>query len=248
MFNWFDLMRQAQTQAGFEALARQFNLSGDQQQRAMAAFMPAFVMGLQHAMTTQDPNRFLQSLMTGGYQNFWHVAARAFSPQAQQDGRRLLDQLFGSDDASRRVAHQAADFAGIGVETMQQLLPLYAGILAGGLTQWMSAQSQAAQSFTPPTAPEKPKADPSNPWAELWSVWLKPPAPEKKPTANPFEEMMAGFLQKPEPEKPQEPTPSASWGEMMEKGREMQMQYLTSLQSILQDAWTSGSKKPSGKP
>jgi hypothetical protein len=247
MFNWFDLMRQAQTQAGFEALAQQFHLSGDQQQKAMAALMPAFAMGLQHAMTTNDPNRFLQSLMSGGYQNFWQMAGRSFSPQAQQQGRRLLDQLFGSDDASRRVAHQAADFTGIGVETMQQILPLYAGLLAGGLSQWMTAQSQAAQTFTP-NAAEKPKQDASNPWMELWGGWMKTSEPEAKPAANPFQEMMTGFLQMSAPGKPQEPapspSPSSSWGDMMEKGREMQMQYLTSLQSILDDAWNTGSKKP----
>ena len=28
MFNWFDLMRQAQTSAALDAIARQFNLSG----------------------------------------------------------------------------------------------------------------------------------------------------------------------------------------------------------------------------
>lgn len=244
MFNWFDLMRQAQTQASFEALARQFQLSGDQQQRAMAAFMPAFVMGLQHAMAGNDPNRFLQSLMSGGYQNFWQAAGRSFSAQAQQEGRALLDQLFGSDEASRRVAHQAADFAGIGVETMQQILPLYAGILAGGLSQWMAAHSQAAQVFTPSPAPEKPKQELANPWAELWSTWMRAPEPEKKPAINPFEEMMAAFLQQPAPEKKPEATPSSAWGEMMEKGREMQIQYLTSLQSILSEAWGSGSKKP----
>jgi hypothetical protein len=246
MFNWFDLMRQAQTQAGFEALARQFQLSGDQQQRAMAALMPAFAMGLQHAMTSNDPNRFLQSLMAGGYQNFWQMAGRTFSVQAQQEGRRLLDQLFGSDEASRRVAHQAADFAGIGVETMQQILPLYAGILAGGLSQWMAAQSKAVQTFSSSGAAKTPKQEVTNPWVELWSTWLKAPEPEKQPAANPFQEIMAGFLQKPEPEKPQEPAPpsSSTWGEMMEKGREMQMQYLTSLQSILEDAWGTGSKKP----
>jgi hypothetical protein len=244
MFNWFDLMRQAQTQASFETLARQFHLSGDQQQRALAALMPAFVMGLQHAMTTHDPNRFLQSLMSGGYQNFWPAAGLSFSPQAQQEGRRLLDQLFGSDEASRRVAHQAADFTGIGVETMQKILPLYAGILAGGLSQWMAAQSQAAQTITSSRAAEKPKQDAGNPWAELWTGWMKASEPEKKPTTNPFQEMMAGFLQMPAPAKPQEPapSPSAPWGEMMEKGREMQMQYLTSLQSILDDAW-GGPKK-----
>jgi len=244
MFNWFDLMRQAQTQAGFEALTRQFQLSGDQQQRAMAAFMPAFVMGLQHAMATQDPNRFLQSLMSGGYQNFWQMAGRSFSPQAQQEGRHLLDQLFGSDEVSRRVAHQAADFAGIGVETMQQILPLYAGLLAGGLSRLMTTQSQAIQTFTPSGAAEKPRQESANPWAELWSGWMKVPEPEKKPASNPFLDMMSGFLQMPAPEKPQGTEPSSSWGEMMEKGREMQMQYLTSLQSTLEEAWGTRSKKP----
>ena len=246
MFNWFDLMRQAQTQAGLEALARQFQLSGDQQQRAMAALMPAFAMGLQHAMTANDPNRFLQSLMTSGYQQFWQMAGRSFSPQAQQEGRRLLDQIFGSDEASRRVAHQAADFAGIGVETMQQILPLYAGILAGGLSQWITAQSQAAQAFASSGGDGKPKPDEGNPWSEFWGGWMKAAEPEKKPAASPFQEMMASFLHMPAPDtsrKP-EPSPSSSWGEMMEKGREMQTQYLTSLQSILDEAWGTGSRKP----
>ncbi|WP_243372712.1 DUF937 domain-containing protein [Microvirga solisilvae] len=238
MFNWFDLMRQAQTQAGFETLAQQFQLSGDQQQKAMAALMPAFIMGLQHALAANGPNPFLQSLMSGGYQNFWQMAGRSFSPQAQQAGRQVLDQLFGSDEASRRVAHQAADFAGIGVETMQQILPLYAGILAGGLSQWMAAQSFAQ--------PEKPKQDAANPWAEMWTGWMKSAEPQKQPASNPFQDMMTSFLQKPEePPAPQEePSLSASWGEMMDKGREMQMQYLTSLQSIIEDAWSTGAKKP----
>jgi hypothetical protein len=245
MFNWFDLMQQTQAQAGFDALARQFQLSGEQQQKAMAALMPAFVMGLQHATTTNDPNRFLQTLMSSGYQSFWLAAGRSFTPQAQQAGRMLLDQLFGSDEASRRVAHQAADFTGIGVETMQQILPLYAGILAGSLAQWMSAQSQATQTFTSQGAPETSSQDAANPWAEMWTGWMKALEPEKKPSANPFLDMMAGFLQMPTPEKPQEQPspPSTSWGEMMEKGHEMQMQYLTSLQSILDDAWGAGSKK-----
>lgn len=242
MFNWFDLMRQAQTQASFEALARQFQLSGDQQQKAMAAFMPAFVMGLQHAMTSNDPNRFMQSLMSSGYQNFWQMAGRSFSIQAQQEGRRLLDQLFGSDEASRRVAHQAADFTGIGVETMQQILPIYAGILAGGLSHWITTQSQAARTFTSSNGTEQPKQEATNPWVEMWVGWMKVPEPEKKPATNPFQDMMTGFLQTPASEKPHEPT-SSSWEEMMEKGREMQMQYLTSLQSILEDAWGTGPKK-----
>ncbi len=244
MLNWFDLMRQAQANAGFDALSRQFQLSGDQQQRAMAAFMPAFMMGLQHVMTSPDAARFLQSLMSGGYQTFWQAPGASFFPQAQKEGHVILDQLFGSDDASRRVAHQAADYAGIGVDTMQQILPLLAGIFAGGVAQWMKAHAQMAQPFTPP-GEEKPQPAPVNPWAELWGGWMTSAAPEQKPPANPFQDMMAAFLQASPAQKPPEPPQqsAASWQDMMEKGHEMQMQYLTSLQSILEDAWKVDSRK-----
>ena len=245
MLNWFDLMRQAQTSAGFEALTRQFHLSGDQSQRAMAAFMPAFALGLQHATMSNDPGRFFQSMMNGAYQNFWQAAGRSFSPQAQQDGRRLLDQIFGSDEVSRRVAHQAASYAGISADTMQQMLPLLAGILAGGMSQWMAAaQAQAVQNFTPP--PQKSEPAPGNPWAEMWTHWMNAASPERKPpAANLFEEMMSVFLKAPPAPEPPPPAsqPSPSWEEMMDKGREMQAQYLTSLQSIFTDAWKTDSKK-----
>ena len=243
MLNWFDLIRQAQGNAGFDALARQFQLSGDQQQKAMAAFMPAFMMGLQHAMTSPNAGRFIQSLMSGGYQTFWQAPGPSFFPQAQKEGHVLLDQLFGSDDASRRVAHQAADYAGIGVETMQQILPLLAGIFAGGVAQWMAAHAQMTQNFSPP---EEAKAQPSsgNPWAELWEGWMKATT-EQKPPANPFQDMMTVFLQMAPTQKQPEPPPqqSAPWQDMMEKGHEMQLQYFTSLQSILEDAWKADPKK-----
>jgi hypothetical protein len=244
MFNWFDLMRQAQTSAALDALARQFNLSGDQPQRTMAAFMPAFAMGLQHAMSSSDPARVLQSMMGGAYQNFWQAAGNPFTPQAQQEGRQLLDQLFGSDEVSRRVAHQAASYAGINADTMQQLLPVLAGILAGGTSQWMMAQTQAFQNFGTTKDNQQSSSAATNPWAHLWTNWMKAASPEKKP-ANPFEEMLAGFFQMPPPAEPPKPEPQpspTSLDGMMEKGREMQMQYLASLQSIFSDA-TKGSDK-----
>ncbi len=240
MFNWFDLMQQAQTNAGLDALTRQFQLSGEQSQRAMAAFLPAFAMGLQHAMMSQDPNRFFQSMLSGGYQNFWQAAGRSFSSQAQQEGRKLLDQLFGSDEVSRRVAHQAADYAGISVDTMQQILPLLAGIVAGGMSHWMSAQAQALQAFSSQAGAAQDGQGNANPWAELWTGWMKAATPGRPSAANPFEEMSAAFLQMAQPPRPtQEASPSSSpsWEAMMEQGREMQAQYLASLQSIFEEAW-----------
>jgi hypothetical protein len=245
MFNWFDLMRQAQTSAALDALARQFGLSGEQPQRTMAAFMPAFAMGLQHAMTSSDPTRVLQSMMSGAYQNFWQAAGNPFTPQAQQEGSRLLDQLFGSDEVSRRVAHQASTYAGISADTMQQMLPLLAGILAGGTSQWMMAHASAMQPFMAPKDGSSGQTGSANPWADLWAGWMKAASPEKKPN-NPFEEMFAGFFQMPPPAQPPKPEPQPSSSPingMMEKGREMQMQYLTSLQSIFTDAWKDDGRK-----
>ena len=244
MFNWFDLMRQAQTSAALASLAQQFNLSGDQTQRTMAAFMPAFAMGLQQATVSNDPARLFQTMMSGAYQNFWQAAGHSFSSQAQQEGRRLLDQLFGSDEVSRRVAHQAADYAGISTETMQQLLPVLAGILAGGMSHWMTAQAHALQSFGSSEEGAKDKAEHANPWAELWAGWMTASAPEKK-HANPFEDMMASALEVMAPPKPQqkEAPPSPSLDLMLEQGREMQMQYLASLQSIFTEAWKANGTK-----
>lgn len=244
MFNWFDLMRQAQTSAALASLAQQFNLSGDQTQRTMAAFMPAFAMGLQQATVSNDPARLFQNMMSGAYQNFWQAAGHSFSSQAQQEGRRLLDQLFGSDEVSRRVAHQAADYAGISTETMQQLLPVLAGILAGGMSHWMTAQAHALQSFGSSEEGAKDKAENANPWAELWAGWMTASAPEKK-HANPFEDMMASALEVMALPKPQqkEAPPSPSLDLMLEQGREMQMQYLASLQSIFTEAWKANGTK-----
>ena len=70
-------------------------------------------------------------------------------------------------------------------------------------------------------------------------------APEKK-HANPFEDMMASFLAGAwlrQSRRRRKPPPSPSLEEMMEKGREMQMQYLASLQSIFTEAWKANGKK-----
>lgn len=248
MFNWFDLMRQAQASAGLEVLMRQYQLSADQAQKALAATVPAFALGLQHAMATGDPARFFQAMMSGNYQDFWRAAGSSFTARAQQEGHRLLDQIFSSDEVSRRVAHQAADYAGLSLETMQQILPLLAGILAGGISQWMNAQMRAVQA-SPPAESEKVGQTAANPWVDLWAQWMQAASPERKPAAAPFETMMADFLRTAQPQKPTEraPSPFADWQDMVTKGSEAQVQYLAALQNIFDNAWKDAPKKRTGK-
>jgi hypothetical protein len=287
-------MRQAQGGAGLENFAHQFGLSPQQTNAAIAALMPAFAMGLQRAATDPSAMAQLFRLMSGGhYPNFWESANQAFTPQARQEGKEIIDQLFGSDEVSRRVAHQAADFSGVGVDVLQQMLPLLAGIVAGGLTRLAASQGAMLSAFaSPPPGAGSSGQTGAGAWADLWGQWMNPgarppeakPEPEPKPTpapepkpeapANPFEEMMASFLKasvppkkapeagpKPEPKvepqpQPQPPPPPQAeppaadaqnpfqaWGEIMEKGQEMQRQHLESLQSIFEGVW---GRKPGG--
>lgn len=237
MFNWFDLMRQAQASAGIDALTRQYGLSGEQAQKAMAAFLPAFAMGLQQATPRNDPASFLQTMTEDAYRNFWQAAGQSFSSQAQREGRKLLDQLFGSDEISRRIAHQAADYAGLGVDVMQQILPIMAGIFAGGMYQVATAQAKTLQALAPSESSSRARQT-SNPWTELWGAWLGMGQAGAGKVRNPFEDYMSSFLPKTGERKkePQEPaTPPDPWESMMDAGREMQEQYLASLQAIFQD-------------
>jgi hypothetical protein len=108
----------------------------------------------------------------------------------------------------------------------------------------MTAHAHAIQSMasSKDSAKDKPSSA-VNPWADLWAGWTTATVPEKK-HANPFEDMMASVLQMQIPQAPkEEPRPSPSFDEMMEKGREMQLQYLASLQSIFSDAWKTDSSK-----
>jgi hypothetical protein len=257
MFDWFDLMRQAQKSAGTAMLAQQFHLDPAQTQAAIAAFLPAFAMGMQHAMGAKPTDATIQNLFGGAYQNLWLNAAQAFSPGSQRNGEQILDQIFGSDDVSRRVAHQAAEVTGVNADVMQQMLPVLAGIYAGGLYHWMSGQTRAMNKAARP-APKPAAPDLLDSWARMCAAWTGQQAPKPEPAGSPFEAMMAGFLPSTSDAKQDEPRPPASprkedepakadnlpaWEEMMEKGRDMQKQYLASLQSIFDEAQKAPARK-----
>jgi hypothetical protein len=253
MFDWFDFMRQAQQSAGTAMLAQHFHLDRDQTQAAMAAFLPAFAMGMQHALGSKRDDGTVRDLFGGAYHDLWLNAAQAFSPGSQRNGKQILDRLFGSDDVSRRVAHQAADMTGVNADVMQQMLPVLAGIYAGGLYHWMSGQARAMNKAAQPAAPEPP--DLAESWARMCAAWTGAEPAKPKPAASPFEAMMASFLPTSAPtmedgQPPAEPPATdqkqdspPAWEEMMEKGRDMQKQYLASLQSIFDEVESAGAKK-----
>lgn len=225
MLNWFDLMRQAQENPGFDLLTRQFRLSDDQATKALAAFLPAFAMGMQHLMLTAPSNPFLQSLAGTASANPWQAMGQAFSPQAPQNGKLVIDSIFATDEASRRVAQQVADFTGLNIDLMRQILPLMAGLLAGTLHGMMTSQERMAEILSPPAKKPRKAASPE-PWAELWTGWMQAFQPNGGEAGT----------RKPSPSSPKEDA-LPPWQGVMQQGHEMQMQYLASLQSILDEAW-----------
>ena len=148
MQNLFDMMTQAQNGRGMEALARQFNLSREQAQAAVEALLPAFSQGLKR--NTTDPygiGSFLNALASGQHARYFEDASRAFSPQGVEEGNGILGHLFGSKDLSRAVAAQAAQVTGLSQQLLQQMLPVIASMLMGGLFKQSTGQMQAAGGF-----------------------------------------------------------------------------------------------------
>ncbi|WP_112663286.1 DUF937 domain-containing protein [Microvirga flavescens] len=243
MQTWFDLMRQAQGNAGFDGMMRQFNVSSAQTQRAMVALMPAFALGLQHALANSgDPSRLFPGIADSPFADMWKSTARAFTPQAAEVGKRILDQLFGSDEAARQVAQQAATVTGVGVEVMQQILPLMAGIFAGSVCHWMT-HSEHMGAMPARKAPE-PEPNPMQAWMDFWTSSLQGKSTGKqKPPTTPLEAVMAPFMGGSLGTPKAQPTqPADLWGEMLGAGAEMQKQYFASLQSIMENVWSPQKK------
>jgi hypothetical protein len=232
-------------------LAKQFHLDGHQTQASLAAFLPAFALGMQHAMGTKPADAMVQNLFGGAYQNLWINAAQAFSPGSQRNGKQILDRIFGSDETSRRVAQQAAEVTGVNAEVMQQMLPVLAGIYAGGFYHWVAGQTRAMSKTPEPALQPTPSPDFAESWARMCAAWTGEPAPKPEPAATPFETMMTGFLQPTDKDRassqniPGDPAPDdkpPAWEEMMARGRDMQKQYLASLQSIFDEAEKASKK------
>lgn len=141
MMPLFDMMTNAQNGEAVKAMARQYGLSEDQVEQAMAALMPAFSTGLKrNASNPADVGNFLQALAGGNHARYFEDMQRAFTPQGVEEGNGILGHLFGSKEVSRAVAAQAASATGIGQEILKQMLPVLASMIMGGLFKQSTGQ------------------------------------------------------------------------------------------------------------
>lgn len=134
MLPLFDMIANAQNGNGIEALSRQFSLSQEQTRAALQALMPAFSQGLKR--NAADPYgivNFMTAMASGQHARYFEDAARANSPEGVAEGNGILGHLFGSKELSQAVTAQAAAMTGIGQNILDQMLPVIASMVMGGL-------------------------------------------------------------------------------------------------------------------
>jgi hypothetical protein len=134
MLPLYDMLANAQNGHAMETLARQFNLTQQQTQAAVDALLPAFSQGLKR--NASDPfgvAAFMNAMASGQHAKYFEDASKAFAPQGVAEGNGILGHLFGSKDLSRAVASQAAQATGLGQQLLQQMLPVIASMIMGGL-------------------------------------------------------------------------------------------------------------------
>ncbi|MHA6687734.1 DUF937 domain-containing protein [Mesorhizobium sp. A556] len=228
MLPLFDMLAQAQNGQGMELLAKQFNLSQQQAQLAVEALLPAFSQGLKR--NTADPyglGAFMSAMASGQHAKYFENAGNAFSAQGVSQGNDVLGQLFGSKDLSRAVAAQAAQATGIGQQVLQQMLPVIASMVMGGLFKQSTNQMQAAAG-----------SGGNNPLAEIIEQMMKQgglggmmggqpaPQPQAPQPANPFDPSGANPFGKVlqdmfggaggQPQQTQNPAGANPWGKILQ--------------------------------
>lgn len=219
MLPLYDMLANAQNGQAMEALARQYNLSQQQAQAAVAALLPAFSQGLKH--NASDPygvGAFLGALATGQHAKYFEDAQAAFSPAGMAEGNGILSHLFGSKELSRAVAAQAAQATGIGQEVMKQMLPAIAAMIMGGLFKQTTGQLGGQVGASAGAS--------GNPLGDLMAEMMRrgadmmdggrpaprAPDPMDNPFGKMFQDMLGGMTGQPAP-KPRQALPQDPMGD-----------------------------------
>jgi hypothetical protein len=135
-----DIIQAAQGGQGVNNIAAQFGLSPDQAQAAVQAAMPAFSQGLQRA--GQDPDALggvLAHLTSDVHQGAYADPSQATTAGAQAGGD-VLGQIFGSPQTTSQISQHVSQASGVSPEIIQQMLPVLASMLMGGLAHSMNSQ------------------------------------------------------------------------------------------------------------
>lgn len=135
MINLAEIMQAAQGGNAYSNLANQFGIAPEQAEQAVQALLPAISMGLQHQTQTMDGwQNILGSLSQAkNSAEFFDSDGDGIPDHLENEGQNALGAMFGTPDVSEAVATNAAHFAGLPSGLIQQMLPVIASMVMGGL-------------------------------------------------------------------------------------------------------------------
>lgn len=141
MLNLYEILQNAQGGQAVDNLANQFNISSEQANAVLKAVLPD--MSAAFLQQSGQPTGF--SSMLGALADPQHAASfadagAAASRDAMQKGADLLAHLFGGQEQNAVVTQNAAAFAGLPPALIQQMLPVIASMVMGGLGKAMANQ------------------------------------------------------------------------------------------------------------
>jgi hypothetical protein len=141
MFNLYEIVQNAQDGQAVDNLAKQFNISPGEADAAVKALLPA--LSTAFLQRTAEPAAFGSIL--GALGDPQHAAAfadpdAALSSETTRKGAAALQQLFGSPDTSAQIAQHAAGVAGLPPALIQQMAPVIASLILGGLSKGLANQ------------------------------------------------------------------------------------------------------------
>ena len=137
--NLNDIMQAAQGGQGINNIAAQFGLTPEQAQAAVQAAMPAFSQGLQRL--GQDPSalggilgHIVDDVHQGSFADPSQTGAAAGA------GGNVLGQIFGSPQITSQITQRVSQASGVSPQVVQDMMPVIASILMGGLSHSMNSQ------------------------------------------------------------------------------------------------------------
>ncbi len=239
MMNLSEIFDQAHGGEAMQTMARQFGLSADQTQAAVNALLPAFSMGLQKQAESADSlSSIIGMFGTGQHAEAFEVPAKAADPDMLSAGTDFMNQIFGGPQEvgrqmQKQVSQQAAAMSGVSASILQQMMPMIATIILGGLFKGsvnnglggLLGQAMQGglgnifgQAMNPPP---QPKAQ--NPMGDLFGSFLGP--------------VLGGMFGQQKAAPPPPPADPMSAGldmlkGMFETGQKMQGQQMAGMQSI----------------
>ncbi len=115
-------------------IAKQFGLSENQAQSAMAPMLGNILNAVKGNMTNQSGLKDILGAVAGkDFTKYVENPAELEKSESVDAGNGVLAQLFGGKEKSREVAQAAAKESGVAYGIAKKILPLLAGIAMGGL-------------------------------------------------------------------------------------------------------------------